>query len=147
MKVVGKKGLGQIDMGAAVVLFLSTFLNKVDKKGRVSVPAAYRTALMHQSFPGVVVFPSLQHPSIEGSGIDRFERLADGIDDLNPFSDAHDDFSKAIFGQTQQLLKLLRPISNWPSTNLGEANNRLPFRPRHQQKEFLLQIQTTFYQG
>ena len=29
--------------------------------------------------------------------------MADGIDDLNPFSDAHDDFSKAIFGQTQQL--------------------------------------------
>ena len=86
-----------------MALFLSTFVNKVDKKGRVSVPATYRTALAQQNYAGVVVFPSLQHPAIEGSGIDRFERLADGVDDLNPFSDVHDDVSKAIFGQAHQL--------------------------------------------
>lgn len=90
-------------MGAAVALFLSTFVNKVDRKGRVSVPATFRTVLAQQSFSGVVAFPSLVHAAIEGSGIDRFERLAEGIDDLNPFSDEHDDFSKAIFGKAHQL--------------------------------------------
>jgi len=86
-----------------VALFLSTFVNKVDRKGRVSVPATFRTVLSQQSFSGVVVFPSLRSAAIEGSGIDRFERLAEGIDDLNPFSDEHDDFSKAIFGKAHQL--------------------------------------------
>jgi MraZ protein len=88
---------------AAVALFLSTFVNKVDRKGRVSVPATFRTVLSQQSFSGVVAFPSLVYAAIEGSGIDRFERLAEGIDDLNPFSDEHDDFSKAIFGKAHQL--------------------------------------------
>ena len=86
-----------------MALFLSTFINKVDKKSRVSVPATFRSALANQSYSGVILFPSLQHESIEGCGIDRFEKIADGIDDLNPFSDKHDDFTKAIFGQSVQL--------------------------------------------
>ncbi|MBJ66312.1 MAG: division/cell wall cluster transcriptional repressor MraZ [Rhodobiaceae bacterium] len=95
--------LGNFYWRSFVALFLSTFINKVDKKGRVSVPATFRSTLADQSYSGVVVFPSLVHPSVEGSGIDRFENLADGVDNLNPFSDEHDDFSKAIFGQTHQL--------------------------------------------
>ncbi len=86
-----------------MALFLSTFLNKIDKKGRVSVPATFRSALSNQHFQGIVLYPSLKHPSIEGSGMDRFEKIADGIDDLNPFSEVHDDFTKAIFGQAYQL--------------------------------------------
>jgi len=86
-----------------VALFLSTFVNKVDKKGRVSVPASFRTALVGQTFSGVVALPSLTVPAVEGSGIDRFERLAEGTDQLNPFSEAHDDFAKAIFGRSHQL--------------------------------------------
>ena len=88
---------------AALALFLSTFVNKVDRKGRVSVPATFRAVLSQQSFLGVVAFPSLAYAAVEGSGIDRFEQLAEGIDDLNPFSDEHDDFSKAIFGKAHQL--------------------------------------------
>ncbi len=100
----GRRGtLGEVFEEAALALFLSTFVNKVDRKGRVSVPASFRSALSQQSFSGVVAFPSLSLPAIEGSGIDRFEKIAEGIDDLNPFSDEHDDFSKAIFGKAHQL--------------------------------------------
>ena len=86
-----------------MALFLSTFLCKIDKKGRVSVPATFRSALSSHQYQGIVLYPSLKHPSIEGSGMDRFEKIADGIDDLNPFSETHDDFTKAIFGQAHQL--------------------------------------------
>ena len=86
-----------------MALFLSTFLYKIDKKGRVSVPATFRSALSDQKYQGIVLYPSLKYASIEGSGIDRFEKIADGIDDLNPFSETHDDFTKAIFGQAYQL--------------------------------------------
>jgi MraZ protein len=86
-----------------VALFLSTFVNKVDKKGRVSVPAPFRTALIGQSFAGVIAWPSLVAAALEGSGIDRFEQLADGTDDVNPFSEEHADFAKAVFGRSHQL--------------------------------------------
>ena len=43
-----------------MALFLSTFINKVDRKGRVSVPAPFRAALIGQSFHGIVAFPSFR---------------------------------------------------------------------------------------
>ena len=39
-------------------MFLSTYENKLDKKGRVSVPASYRSYLSNIGYNGVVCFPS-----------------------------------------------------------------------------------------
>lgn len=55
--------------------FLSTYVNKVDKKGRVSVPAPYRAALANQSFQGLIAYPSLTDPAIEAFGRDVLERM------------------------------------------------------------------------
>ena len=41
-----------------MALFLSRFDNKVDRKGRVSVPASFRADLTSDAFAGVVAFPS-----------------------------------------------------------------------------------------
>jgi len=88
-----------------VAVFLSTFVNKVDRKGRVSVPATFRAVLGGQSYPGIVVFPSFReaYNAIEACGMDRMERLSASVDGLNPFSDEHDDFATAIFGSAVQL--------------------------------------------
>ena len=56
--------------------FLSTYVNKVDKKGRVSVPAPYRAVLASQSFQGLLVYPSLTHPAIEAMGRDVLDRMS-----------------------------------------------------------------------
>ncbi len=68
-----------------MTLFLSTFVNKIDKKGRISVPASFRQALAQQSFQGVVVFRSYKFPAIEGMGIERMERLSSSVDELDLF--------------------------------------------------------------
>ncbi len=86
-----------------MALFTSTFLNKVDKKGRVSVPAPFRMALASQSFAGVVVFPSFVHQAIEGAGYELLERLAQSVEQFDPFTDEHDAFATTIFGDTHQL--------------------------------------------
>ncbi len=88
-----------------MALFLSTFINKVDRKGRVSVPAPFRAALIGQSFHGIVAFPSFRdtYDAVEAYGMDRMERLSASVDRLNPFSDEHDDFANAIFGASVQL--------------------------------------------
>ena len=88
-------------------LFLSTFINKIDKKGRISVPASFRTTLLStqqdQSFAGIIVFRSLKHPALEGCGMERMQRLSDSIDRLDLFSDAQDDLVSAIFADSQTL--------------------------------------------
>ncbi len=86
-----------------MTLFTSTFVNKVDKKGRVSVPASFRMALANQSFAGVVVFPSFVHQAIEGAGYELLERLAQSVEQFDPFTDEHDAFSTTIFGDSHQL--------------------------------------------
>ena len=86
-----------------VVLFLSTFVNKIDKKGRVSVPATFRTALSQESFQGFVLYRSYKYPCLECSGISRMERLSQSVDELDLFSQEQDNLTAAIFADAQQI--------------------------------------------
>jgi MraZ protein len=83
-------------------LFLSTFVNKIDRKGRVSVPASFRTAVAGQSFAGIVAYPSFKLQAIEGIGHDRIEEMAARVDALPEFSDERDNISQ-IFADAHQL--------------------------------------------
>lgn len=85
-----------------MALFLSTFVNKVDRKGRVSVPATFRAALAGQSFLGIVAFRSFKLPCLEGSGIDRMEEMSGRVDQIGQFSEPHDNLA-VLFSDAQQL--------------------------------------------
>ena len=56
-------------------MFISTYENKLDKKGRVSVPAAYRSHLSTLGYNGVVCYPSFTNSSIEFCPQDRLEKI------------------------------------------------------------------------
>jgi MraZ protein len=84
-------------------LFLSKFDNKVDRKGRVSIPAPWRTALAGQSFAGVIVHPSPVNQGAVGSGMDRMERLSESIDTLNPYGDDFGALAATILTDSFQL--------------------------------------------
>lgn len=86
-----------------MALFLSTFTNKIDAKGRVSVPAQFRNALSHQDFSGIVVYESFINECVEGCDIDRIKKLSDSIDNLDPFSEERDAFATTILGGAIQL--------------------------------------------
>src|SRR6201997_5528154 len=81
----GSGGAGDGEL--SVALFLSTFVNKVDRKGRVSVPASFRAALAGQSFAGIVAYRSFKNSAIEGSGMDRLEEMSTRLDALDEFSE------------------------------------------------------------
>jgi MraZ protein len=83
-------------------LFFSTFVNKVDRKGRVSVPATFRAALEGSSFQGVILFRSFRLAALDGSGIDRMEELSARIDALDEFSEDREALA-SIFADAQQL--------------------------------------------
>ncbi|WP_321397718.1 division/cell wall cluster transcriptional repressor MraZ [Emcibacter sp.] len=83
--------------------FTSTFTNKVDKKGRVSVPASFRASLPEGSWQGIVAYPSFVHDAIEGCDSDYLDRLSDSIDDLAPYSEEHDAFTFSILSSSSRL--------------------------------------------
>lgn len=83
-------------------LFLSTFVNKIDKKGRISVPASFRAALAGQSFQGIVLFKGTAHLCIEGFDYSTMIELSDRLDHFDLFSNQQDDLATAIFGEAVQ---------------------------------------------
>ncbi|MFY8106714.1 MAG: division/cell wall cluster transcriptional repressor MraZ [Elstera sp.] len=89
-----------------MALFLSTFVNKVDKKGRVSVPAPFRATLADQPYGGILAYRSLQGAWIEAAGIDRLQKFSDELEGLDP--DQPDQAERytllsALLGETFQL--------------------------------------------
>ena len=62
-----------------MALFTGVHINKLDKKGRVSVPATFRAALAGLSFPGVYAYPARVARAVECCGIDWMERLNERI--------------------------------------------------------------------
>jgi MraZ protein len=89
-------------LGEEVELFLSTFVNKVDRKGRVSVPATFRAAVADQSFPGIVVFPSFRYRALDASGIKRMEEMSERLNTLDEFSEEHENLAM-LFAAAQAL--------------------------------------------
>lgn len=84
-------------------LFLSTFTNKVDRKGRVSVPATFRASLAAQPFQGVVLFKAHAHACLEGFDYTTMDELGARLDNFDLFSNQQDDLASTIFGEAVQL--------------------------------------------
>ncbi|TAL01707.1 MAG: division/cell wall cluster transcriptional repressor MraZ [Rhodospirillaceae bacterium] len=61
--------------------FIGTFVNKIDAKGRISVPAPFRMVVQAKGLAGIALYPSLTDPCIEGCGLDRIETLAESLPD------------------------------------------------------------------
>ena len=88
--------------------FVSTFTNKIDAKGRVSIPAAFRGVLERDGYKqgdagGIYCYPSLDAPALDAGG----ERLAQKIDrllaGLPDYSDERDELSVALYGDVHVL--------------------------------------------
>lgn len=78
-------------------LFLSTSKHKIDKKGRVSVPAHFRAALDGEAARGVALMRPLSDLAcLEGSGLGRVHGLAGALAEMNPISEERDAIATAI---------------------------------------------------
>ena len=86
-----------------MAVFIGTFENKVDQKGRVSVPAVFRQTLAGLSFNGIVAFRSHRADAIEGCGMDFMEQMISRVSEIDLFSETHDDLATTIFSDSQQL--------------------------------------------
>ena len=84
-------------------MFLSSFVNKIDKKGRVSVPATFRSHLNSLGYNGFISYPSFNHSALEACSQDRIEKLSKTIDSLNPFEDKRDYFATSILSESTNL--------------------------------------------
>ena len=84
-------------------MFLSSYENKLDKKGRVSVPATFRSHLGSMGYNGFISYPSFNHLALEACTQDRIEKLSNTIDSLNPFEEKRDYFATSVLSESVNL--------------------------------------------
>ena len=82
--------------------FIGTYVNKIDSKARISVPAPFRTFVQAKGLNGVALYPSLTGPCIEGCGIDRIEDMVDRMDDAPVPSVEEDAIAHLIFASARE---------------------------------------------
>ena len=84
-------------------IFLSNTVNKIDAKGRVSIPSQFRSVLENQGFAGVYLYPSFTTQSIDGGGVSLINQIAQSIEKMQLFAEETDALATALFSETYQL--------------------------------------------
>ena len=83
-------------------MFLSSFENKIDKKGRVSVPATFRSYLNSMGYNGFISYPSFNHSALEAcSKRGLKDYLIQSF--LNPFEEKRDYFATSVLSESESL--------------------------------------------
>jgi MraZ protein len=87
-----------------MTLLIGRHVNKIDKKGRVSVPKPFRDTFARDVFNGVYVYPSIRFNAIEACGETYFRELTHRLDNsLEMFSPEQDDLLIAILDNAHTL--------------------------------------------
>ena len=85
--------------------FVSNFTNRLDAKGRVSIPASFRAVLAKDGYEGLYVHPSLDLEALYAGGHALRATIDDILSRFSPFSDEWESLSTALNG-TSEVLKV-----------------------------------------
>lgn len=83
--------------------FVSNFTNRIDAKGRISIPAAFRSTLARGDFEGLFLHPSLDHPALDCGGQALLSEIDALLGRLAPYSAERDGLSTALLGVSEIL--------------------------------------------
>ena len=84
--------------------FVSNFTNRLDAKGRVSIPASFRAVLARDGYEGLCVLPSLDSQALDAGGNALLSEINQLIESYPPYSEERDTLSSALLG-TSEVLK------------------------------------------
>ena len=83
--------------------FVSTFTNRLDAKGRVSIPASFRAVLSVDGFDGLYCCPTLDLKAVDAGGNRLRERIRASLALFEPFSEDHEYLSTTLIGESEIL--------------------------------------------
>ena len=84
-------------------LFLSNVTNRLDAKGRVSIPASFRGVLGRDGFEGLYVYPSLEAQAIDCGGHALLRDIEVLLAPFSTGSEAWQAFAATLYGQSEVL--------------------------------------------
>ena len=81
--------------------FVSNTTLRLDSKGRVSIPASFRTVLGRDGFDGLYCYPALDRPAIDAGGNALMAEIEALIARYAPYSDEREQFALALYGTSE----------------------------------------------
>jgi MraZ protein len=85
------------------MLFISQYINKIDKKGRISVPAPFRLILTKQGGDSIYACQSFTAKCVEAFGQTRIDAISESIEKLEMFSEEKDAFATTLISSLVEL--------------------------------------------
>ena len=85
-------------------MFVSSVTNNLDAKGRISVPANFRAQCSSVGFEGVVLWPSLDGPYLEGGDLSILQHYQDMLDQMGMYDPGREALELVIFGESEALM-------------------------------------------
>jgi transcriptional regulator MraZ len=83
--------------------FLSHYILRLDAKGRVSVPAPFRTLLARDGLEGFYCCPALDRPALEAGGKTFLAEIEQLIARFSPFSEEREHFATALYATSESV--------------------------------------------
>jgi MraZ protein len=83
--------------------FVSHYTLRLDTKGRVSIPAAFRSVLTRDGFEGLYCYPALDRPALDAGGNALLREIETLIARFPPYSEEREQLSAALFGTSEVL--------------------------------------------
>src|SRR5262245_14365169 len=83
--------------------FVGNITSRLDSKGRVSIPAAFRTVLSRDGHDGLFCYPSPDRSAIDAGGHALMAEIDTLIARFAPFSEEREQWSAALYGTSETL--------------------------------------------
>jgi MraZ protein len=85
--------------------FVSHYTLRLDAKGRVSIPAAFRSVLARDGFDGLYCYPALDRPALDAGGNALLREIESLIARFPAYSEEREQLAAALYG-TSEVLKI-----------------------------------------
>lgn len=83
--------------------FIGTYMNKVDRKGRVSVPARFRSSIGSQPFNGIVISPNYDQKAVDACDHPRIEEVIARLDQPGAYTAEQRRAAEIILSRSEEI--------------------------------------------
>lgn len=81
--------------------FVSHFTNRLDKKGRVSIPAPFRAVLAKDGFDGLYSIASPHSAAVDAGGNALLDEIQNRLETFSKLTADHDAMAMVLFGASE----------------------------------------------